>query len=214
MGIKNWLPVIERLLNSWIVESNALLKFFERVSSNIDDLTVKAGKISSWIILAMILAQFTWLIFKNIFGMKLISFFELSWLSLGLLILAGSAYNLISNKHLKIENFSKNISQQKQAIINILGALFFVIPTAALIFGLSWNYFVNELSQNQFLFALQAFSDPSSLRIISLSVFISIITVFTQLTALAAISIACKAVLKLQNLKSLNFVKSAEKRGA
>lgn len=206
---------IERLPNSQIVESNALLKFFERVSKNIDDLTVKAGKISSWIILALILAQFTWLIFKNIFGIKLIAFFDLSWLSLGLIILAGSAYNLILNKHLKIETVSKNLSQQKREIINILGALFLVIPTATLIFGLSWNYFVSELSQNQFLFSLQAFSDPSSLRIISLSIFISIITVFTQLTALAAISIACKGVLILQQLKFVNFVKSAEeKRGA
>lgn len=206
---------IERLPNSQIVESNALLKFFERVSKNIDDLTVKAGKISSWIILALILAQFTWLIFKNIFGIKLIAFFDISWLSLGLIILAGSAYNLILNKHLKIEAISKNLSQQKREIINILGSLFLVIPTAALIFGLSWNYFVSELSQNQFLFSLQAFSDPSSLRIISLSIFISIITVFTQLTALAAISIACKGALILQQLKFVNFVKSAEeKRGA
>ncbi len=197
------------------MESNALLKFFERVSKNIDDLTVKAGKISSWIILALILGQFTWLIFKNIFGIKLIAFFDLSWLSLGLLILAGSAYNLILNKHLKIETVSKNLSQQKREIINILGALFLVIPTAALIFGLSWNYFLSELSQNQFLFSLEAFSDPSSLRIISLSIFISIITVFTQLTALAAISIACKAALILQQLKYVNFVESAEeKRGA
>lgn len=197
------------------MESNALLKFFERVSKNIDDLTVIAGKISSWIILALILGQFTWLIFKNIFGIKLIAFFDLNWLSLGLLILAGSAYNLILNKHLKIETVSKDLSQKKREIINILGALFWVIPAAALIFGLSWNYFVSELSQNQFLYSLQAFSDPSSLRIISLSIFISIITVFTQLTALAAISIACKAALILQQLKYVNFVESAEeKRGA
>ncbi|GAA6212235.1 hypothetical protein NBRC116602_19760 [Hyphomicrobiales bacterium 4NK60-0047b] len=184
-----------------------MLKFFERVSKNIDDLTVKAGRISSWIILFMILAQFTWLILKNIFGIKLIAFFELNMLSLGLLVMASCSHNLLSNKHLKLDGFIKKASQQKQAAINMIGALFFVIPTAALIFGLTWSYFLNELHQHQFQFSLEAFTDPSSLRIMSLSAFISVTIIFTQLTALAAISLACKAALTLHQLKSENFEK-------
>ena len=157
----------------------------------------------------MILAQFTWLILKNIYGIKFTAFFEMNWLSVGLLIIAGCAHNLLSNKHLRIQSFYKKTSAKKQAIINLLGAVLFVIPTSALIFGLSWEFFLSELGKHQFLFSLDAFSDPSSLRIIGLCAFVFIIIFFTHLTALAGISMASKAGLTLHKLKSEIFVKTA-----
>ena len=115
-----------------------MLKFCERVSKNIDDLTVKLAKLSSWIILVLIVVMFSCLILKNVFGITPHVFLNFNFYALGLIMLAGCGNAILTDKHLRKIVVYKKRTEKKQAIINLFSALFLIIPTSMIIFGLSW----------------------------------------------------------------------------
>lgn len=171
-----------------------MLKFCERVSKNIDDLTVKLAKLSIWIILVLIVVMFSCLILKNVFGITPHVFLNFNFYALGLIMLAGCGNVILTDKHPRKIIVYKKLNEKKQAIINLFSALFLIIPTSMIIFGLSWNYFIEEWQVQNNIFLWESITDPTFVRTVSLILFMSIITIFTQLTALAAISNACKSI--------------------
>ncbi len=126
-------------------------------------------------------------------------------------MLAGCAYAILADDHLKNNVFFNKLSQSKQATLNVFFALFLIIPTAFIIFGLSWSFVLNEWRAQDMTLSLQAITAPSFLKNVSLTIYIILVFAFTQLTALAALSLSCKSILMLcENTPLASRTKSEE----
>lgn len=80
---------------------------------------------------------------------------EKHWFALTFLL--GLSYTLKENGHVRVDVFYDNLPRRVQAIINILGSFIFIIPFSLLVFGYSWDFFIDswESAENK--------GDPGSL---------------------------------------------------
>lgn len=174
-------------------------KFCERTIERIDNLNLKAGELSLWFVLAMISFQFVGYLLKDVFDIKTTSLFELSRISNSLLIITGSAYTLLYNYHLRSNYIYKSSKPTFKALIDLIGALLFLLPLALLTFGLSWEYVISNWPRDKTIGSMGDLLNPAQLKSLELIFFISIIFIYTQLTALSALSIVIKAGLFLKD---------------
>src|ERR1700716_487456 len=70
-----------------------------------------------------------------------------------ILVLVGAAYPLKRNEHVRVEIFYLMISERGQLWLDLIGTLFFLIPSCLLLAYLSWPFFyqayaVGEMSSN------------------------------------------------------------------
>ncbi|SMN10653.1 TRAP dicarboxylate transporter, DctQ subunit, unknown substrate 6 [uncultured Candidatus Thioglobus sp.] len=85
------------------------------------------------------------------FNNTLIGLQELEWHLFSGLFLLGIAYTLQNNAHVRMDVFYDKFSPKKQAVINIVGFIIFIIPISVLIaydgFGFAYeSYLLGEQS--------------------------------------------------------------------
>jgi TRAP-type mannitol/chloroaromatic compound transport system permease small subunit len=81
------------------------------------------------------------------------SLIEAQWYIFDLVFLLGAAYTLKQNEHVRVDVFYSNWSPKRQALVNLLGAVFFLIPLSGMIIYFSWNaiafsWKIKEVSPN------------------------------------------------------------------
>ncbi|PHQ71702.1 MAG: C4-dicarboxylate ABC transporter permease [Sneathiella sp.] len=88
----------------------------------------------------MVLIQFVIVLGRYVFGAGSIALQESIIYSHALLFLLGSAYTLLHGGHVRIDIFYARASGKLQALIDLLGCVFLLIPVCIAIFALSWAY--------------------------------------------------------------------------
>ncbi len=82
---------------------------------------------------------------------------ELEWHLFDVVIMLGIAYTLQRASHVRVDIFYDRYSDRTRSIINILGALFFILPFSLLIIWVSFDFVLSSFSQ------LEGSSDPGGL---------------------------------------------------
>jgi len=90
---------------------------------------------------------------RYIFHNSSIAMQELEWHSFAIIILYGTGYALKYNAHVRVDFLYDNFGSKKQAWVNILGAILFLLPLTFLVIYSSWDfvmdsYTTNEISEN------------------------------------------------------------------
>ncbi len=169
----------------------------ERIFSKIDRLNDWVGNKTLWLVLAMIITQFVIVILSKVYGYSFTPLDESVWYYNGLIFMLGAAYTLLHDRHVRVDIFYREASPRYKAIIDIIGAIIFLLPVTFMTFGLSWGFVLDSwynFSTGQWVLE-RADGSPSSLPL--LSAFKTIIWVYAFLLALAAISLTIKAGLFL-----------------
>ena len=94
------------------------------------------GIITSIAMVIMILNVFYDVIMRYFFRSSSIAMQEMEWHLFSVIILLGIAYTLKEDGHVRVDIIYDKLSPRKQAMINMLGAIFFILPIAILV-GLS-----------------------------------------------------------------------------
>ncbi|MFK5987142.1 MAG: TRAP transporter small permease subunit [Pseudomonadota bacterium] len=94
------------------------------------------GAVTAIAIVLMILNVFYDVIMRYFFRSGSIAMQEMEWHLFSVIILLGIAYTLKDDGHVRVDIIYDKLSARKQAIINMLGAVFFILPIAILV-GLS-----------------------------------------------------------------------------
>jgi TRAP-type mannitol/chloroaromatic compound transport system permease small subunit len=81
----------------------------------------------------MVLNVFYDVIMRYFFHNSSVALQELEWHFFGIIILFGISVSLQKESHVRVDFLFERLSQRMQAIINILGTLFFLLPLALLI---------------------------------------------------------------------------------
>ena len=62
-----------------------------------------------------------------------------------LIFIAGAAYTLKNDMHVRIDIFYNKLSDNRKKYINFYGTIFFLLPTCILIFITSFNYVISSI---------------------------------------------------------------------
>lgn len=126
---------------------NGLLK----ISSGIDWFTTKIGQIMWWLTLAMVLigvenviARYAYDQISAIFGdavaraLSNTTYLELQWYLYSLVFLLGASYVFKSNSHVRVDIIYSRLKPRAQAMIDIFGILFLMLPF--MVFGIYYSW--------------------------------------------------------------------------
>ncbi|TAE57758.1 MAG: TRAP transporter small permease subunit [Nostocales cyanobacterium] len=115
-----------------------------KLSNLIDICTEKIGRLTSWLVLVMVILG-VWNVIGRYLG-RLIgnnltsnAYIESQWYIFDLVFLLGAAYTLKHNEHVRVDIFYSNLSGKKKAIADLFGTVFFLIPFCIMVIIVSWD---------------------------------------------------------------------------
>lgn len=112
---------------------NKVIIFLDRISENI-------GRLSSWLVAAMVLVTCTVVILRYGLNMGSVFLQDVVLYLHGALFLLGAAFTLKRDSHVRVDIFYRDFSNKKKALVNILGNLFFLMPFCLTVFIYSWGF--------------------------------------------------------------------------
>ncbi|WP_291988610.1 TRAP transporter small permease subunit [Candidatus Accumulibacter sp. ACC007] len=128
---------------------NGLLK----LSRLIDRLTELVGRSVIWLVLIVTLIGAGNAVMRYTIDYSSNAFLEIQWYLFSAIFLFCAGYTLMRNEHVRIDLVAGRFSRRGQAMIDIFGIIFFLMPMAIAIMYMSWPIFIlayetNEQSSN------------------------------------------------------------------
>lgn len=97
-----------------------------------------------WLALAMVLVQFAIVVGRYVFGIYSIAVQESVLYMHATLFMLGAAYTLQVDKHVRVDIFYARASEATRRRIDILGHLFFLIPSMLAVLWWTWPSVANS----------------------------------------------------------------------
>jgi len=109
----------------------------------IDALNEKIGRWVAWLAIVMALVQFSVVVGRYVFNAGSTAAQESIWYMHGLIFMLGAGYTLLHDGHVRVDVYYRESSPKRKALVDALGAVFFLIPLCVLTVYLSWSYVFN-----------------------------------------------------------------------
>ncbi len=161
----------------------------------IDTLNEYVGRATAWTALAMVLVQFLVVILRYVFAIGFIPMQESIWYFHGILFMMGAGYTLLYDGHVRVDLIYGDASPRAKALVDLFGAIIFLVPVCILTVWLSWGYVINSWK------VLEGSTELSGLPLIFL--FKTVIWLFAILLGLQGVSMAIKAWLQLRGVEMI-----------
>jgi TRAP-type mannitol/chloroaromatic compound transport system permease small subunit len=113
-----------------------MLRFAERI----DRFSTAIGRAAAWLVLAVVVIQFAVVLLRYLFGVGSIWLQESIVYAHAFAFLFAAAWVLKANGHVRVDVFYRDADPRNRAWIDLLGALFLLLPMAALILWVSLPY--------------------------------------------------------------------------
>jgi len=117
-----------------------MTKFIDKIISILDKIIGYVGNLAAIAMILMLLNVFYDVLMRYFFNNSSIGMQEMEWHLFSVVFLFGMAYALREDGHVRVDMFYENMSPKKQAIINIVGSLIFIIPFALIIINSSYAF--------------------------------------------------------------------------
>jgi TRAP-type mannitol/chloroaromatic compound transport system permease small subunit len=122
-------------------------------STAIDTINEKIGVVCNWLVLLACLVSGGNAMVRYAYDQSSNAWLEVQWYMFAVIVMFGAAYTLKRNEHVRVDLFYMTLSRRGQLWIDILGTIFFLLPTCTILAWLSWPFFeqayaVNEHSSN------------------------------------------------------------------
>lgn len=106
-----------------------LLKLIAR---RIDALNEGVGRFVSWATLLLVAVTFADVVMRYFFNKSFVFTQELEWHVFAFIFLMGAGYTLMVDGHVRVEVFYGKLGKKGRAWINLIGVLFFLIPSCVM----------------------------------------------------------------------------------
>ena len=97
----------------------------------------------AWGTLFMVLAQFSVVVMRYVFGFNSIALQESVIYAHGIMFMLASAYTLLVGGHVRVDIFYHNMSERMKARVDLAGTVLLLIPVMLLILNFTWPYVEN-----------------------------------------------------------------------
>ncbi|MBF0352274.1 MAG: TRAP transporter small permease subunit [SAR324 cluster bacterium] len=110
----------------------------------IDRLNEHIGHAVSWLMLILAVNTFVVVILRYVFRLSWIWLQEAPVYMHGILFMVAGGYTLLHEGHVRVDIFYQTWSPKIKAMVNILGCLFLLFPTCAVLLAYGWPYVMNS----------------------------------------------------------------------
>lgn len=117
-----------------------IFTYIDKTVKGIDTLTDTTGKLVSWLTFFMVLLTFVIVVLRYGFNVGSVAMQESVLFFHGLVFMAGAAYTLKSDGHVRVDIFYHKFSDKNKALVNIFGSLFLLLPVCIFIYVASFDY--------------------------------------------------------------------------
>lgn len=112
----------------------------QRSQTPLSMISTFSGHAVSWLTLAMVLLLTFNVLSSWLFNTSSILLSEsITWMHSANFLIA-AAYTLNRNEHVRVDIFYAKMSAKKQALVDLFGTLFLMIPVSVFVFWASWSY--------------------------------------------------------------------------
>ena len=115
-----------------------------RCARTLDGLNEWIGRAVSWLSLLMVLVTFAVVVLRYAFDTGWIAMQESVTYMHAVLFLAGAAYTLKHQGHVRVDVFYRRFSPRGRAWVDLFGGLLLLLPVCLFIFYMSWDYVVQS----------------------------------------------------------------------
>jgi TRAP-type mannitol/chloroaromatic compound transport system permease small subunit len=124
-----------------------------RLSRAIDTLNEKIGYAATWLVLLACVVSAGNALMRWGFDMSSNAWLEIQWYLFAGMVMLGGAYTLRMNEHVRVDVLYGRYSERTRAWVDLLGAIFFLLPMSVVIGWMSWplflsSYEIGEMSGN------------------------------------------------------------------
>ncbi|MFZ3241993.1 MAG: TRAP transporter small permease subunit [Pseudolabrys sp.] len=160
------------------------------VADRIDRLTSALGRAAAWLALVVVLLQFALVVARYLFGLGSVWLTETVIYAHAALFMLAAAWTLQVGGHVRVDIFYADASAHTKALIDLVGALFLLLPFMVVLIWLSIPYAARSWS------ILEHSQEASGLPVVF--VFKTLIPLFALLMALQGIAQAIRAAALLR----------------
>ena len=114
--------------------------FLSFIIEIIDGFSDTVGRCISWVSIVMVITVLIVVVTRYFLQVGSILLQELVTYQHALVFLLGIGYTLKNGGHVRVDIFYRQFNSIHKALINLIGALFFLLPVSSLIFYASWDY--------------------------------------------------------------------------
>jgi TRAP-type mannitol/chloroaromatic compound transport system permease small subunit len=118
-------------------------------SRTIDRASTVIGRAAAWLIVAAAIICAGNAVVRKIFDWSSNALLDSQWWLFALAFLLASPWTLAVNEHIRIDVVNSRFSTRTRNIIELIGHIFFLLPTAAMVVYTSWIYFSTSYAQNE-----------------------------------------------------------------
>ena len=164
-----------------------------RISAAIDRFSIATGRAAAWLTLAMVFVTFIVVVLRYVLDIGAVWLQEsVTWMH-AVVFMLGAAYTLQRDGHVRVDIYYRNMNERQQALVNLLGVLFFVTPLCIFFAVEAYDYVaeswrVHEVSR-----------DSGGLPYPFLPLLKSLLLVMPVAVFLQGISLALKSIIKLRS---------------
>lgn len=115
-------------------------------SALIDAMNEKIGVICNWLVLLACVVSAGNAMIRYAYDQSSNAWLEVQWYMFAVIVMFGAAYTLRKNEHVRVDILYMTLSRRGQLWVDILGTLFFLIPTCAILAWLSWPFFMQSFN--------------------------------------------------------------------
>lgn len=115
-----------------------------RLARGIDALNEFAGRVTLWLVLAATLISAVNAIFRYTLGVSSNAWLEIQWYLFAAIVMLASGHALKHGAHVRMDALFGRCSRRTQALVDLFGTLFFLLPLCVLMVWLSWPMFAQS----------------------------------------------------------------------
>lgn len=108
------------------------MQFLRIACNKIDIFNEYVGRVVSWATLLLVVVTFTDVVMRYFFNTSYVFTQELEWHIFAFIFLMGAGYTLKNDGHVRVEVFYGKLNRKGKAWVNLIGVIFFLIPSCAL----------------------------------------------------------------------------------
>jgi len=120
------------------------MKRLKHICTWIDTINDRVGRAVSWTTLLLVAVTFIDVVMRYFFNTSYVFTQELEWHVFAFIFLMGAGYTLKIEGHVRVEVFYGKLSPKGRAWINLVGVLFFLIPSCFVFIKTSIPFVINS----------------------------------------------------------------------
>jgi TRAP-type mannitol/chloroaromatic compound transport system permease small subunit len=117
-----------------------IMRTFKSIADGIDRINAVVGRVASWCCLFVVAAEFAVVVMRYAFGVGSIALQELVVYAAAAVYMLAAGWTLKTGGHVRVDVFYASAGPRKQALVDLLGALVFLIPFAVTLTLISLPY--------------------------------------------------------------------------